>query len=297
LTLSTNFNQDPSNLGDWISQAEASRIHGVSRQAISKLVRAGRLRSKSIGGRVFVSRSEVESFHPLPSGRPREEDIRDLNRLRKLIGDARPEVRLAIFDELRKEYPIHPLEAKIGISAEVILSAAARSGELTLRMTRDVIAEAAFETYVVNALPNWVSEPVLGNQPFDFRLRDAEGPLTVQVKLQRSERGVPKLRGGLFVAETQRTRSGPDQSTGLSTRPYHFGEFDILAVAMHPSSQRWDLFYYTVERWLVPRTTDANLMEVYQPVAIEPNEDWTDNFPTCVAWLRSGKQKTIHSFR
>ena len=293
--MSTNSNEGQTDLGDWISQAEASRIHGVSRQAISMLVQTGRLRSKSFGGRVFVSRGEIESFHPLSAGRPGKVRSRDLERLQKLLDDAGPEVRRTIFHELRKEYPIHPLEAKIGVSAEVILGAVDRSGELTLRMIRGVIAEAAFETYVVKTLTRWSSEPVSGNQPYDFHLTDPEGSIRVQVKLQRSERGVPKLRRGLFVVETQRTRAGQDQVTGQSTRPYRFGEFDVLAVAMQPSNGRWASFYYTVGRWLVPRAADANLMDVLQPVAIEPNDDWTDDFATCVAWLRSAETKTIRT--
>jgi excisionase family DNA binding protein len=59
--------------GEWISQAEASRIRGVSRQAIAKLVANGRLRCLEIGGRTFVSRSDVIEFVPLPGGRPKGE--------------------------------------------------------------------------------------------------------------------------------------------------------------------------------------------------------------------------------
>ena len=57
--------------GEWISQAEASRIRGVSRQAIAKLVANGRLRCLEIGGRTFVNRSDVIQFVPLPGGRPK----------------------------------------------------------------------------------------------------------------------------------------------------------------------------------------------------------------------------------
>jgi hypothetical protein len=57
--------------GEWISQAEASRIRGVSRQAIAKLVANGRLRCLELGGRTFVCRSDVIEFVPLPGGRPK----------------------------------------------------------------------------------------------------------------------------------------------------------------------------------------------------------------------------------
>lgn len=49
-------------VSDLITIAEAARLRGVSRSAISELVRRGRLRSTEMFGRVLVYRSEVESF-------------------------------------------------------------------------------------------------------------------------------------------------------------------------------------------------------------------------------------------
>lgn len=57
---------------DWISQVEAARIRGVSKQAIAKLIGRNRLSARSIGGRMLVRRSEVEAFVPMPIGRPRK---------------------------------------------------------------------------------------------------------------------------------------------------------------------------------------------------------------------------------
>jgi hypothetical protein len=45
----------------------------VSRQAISKLVRKGRLKSMVIGGHTLVSRADVLSFQPHDAGRPRSD--------------------------------------------------------------------------------------------------------------------------------------------------------------------------------------------------------------------------------
>jgi excisionase family DNA binding protein len=56
---------DVSNL---ITIAEAARLRGVSRSAISELVRRGRLRSIEMFGRVLVYRSEVESFQKQKPG-------------------------------------------------------------------------------------------------------------------------------------------------------------------------------------------------------------------------------------
>ncbi|WP_353068792.1 helix-turn-helix domain-containing protein [Tunturibacter empetritectus] len=63
--MSTNlFNPD-----DWVSQAEAARIRGVSRQAIARLVKKGRLHVWPVGGRTLVRRVEIETFEPEPAGR------------------------------------------------------------------------------------------------------------------------------------------------------------------------------------------------------------------------------------
>ena len=55
---------------EWISQAEAARLRGVSRQAIALLVKKGRLPVLKIGGRLLVRRKDVVEFTPEPAGRP-----------------------------------------------------------------------------------------------------------------------------------------------------------------------------------------------------------------------------------
>ena len=62
-------------MDDWISQAEAARIRGVSKQAIAKLIGRKRLTAREIGGRMLVRRSEVEAFVPLPIGRPHKKTV------------------------------------------------------------------------------------------------------------------------------------------------------------------------------------------------------------------------------
>jgi len=56
---------------DLITQTEAARIRGVTHEAIRYLVRKGRFTVVKIGGRVFLSRSEVEAFKPSVGGRPK----------------------------------------------------------------------------------------------------------------------------------------------------------------------------------------------------------------------------------
>lgn len=63
--LENNFKPD-----DWISQAEAAGIRGVSRQAIHQLVQKGRFRTYEVAGRTLVLREDVVQYEPDKGGRP-----------------------------------------------------------------------------------------------------------------------------------------------------------------------------------------------------------------------------------
>ena len=52
----------------WISQAEAAKLRGVSRQAIARLIQKGRFKTLSIGGKTLLRRSEVEQFRAKAPG-------------------------------------------------------------------------------------------------------------------------------------------------------------------------------------------------------------------------------------
>jgi excisionase family DNA binding protein len=300
--VSTNFSEDDPKSSDWISQAEAARLHGVSRQAISKLIRAGRLKTLSIGGHVLVSRAEILAYRPRAAGRPKSAPAnKELDRLLKLLGSCRPETRREVFLHLREEFPIHPLEFELGMKAETILEAIKRANPLTLRGIKGVLAEASFEVNVVSRLAGWTSLAVSGNPAYDFLLDDGNGQVRVQVKLQRSKAGRPMMANEadktlsptMFVVETQKTRAGMDRKTSESTRPYRFGEFDVLAVSMHPSTRSWEGFMYTVADWLIVHSDNKTYIKKFQPVVSEPNDDWTGDFQECVRWLRAGTKRTI----
>ncbi|MFO0952081.1 MAG: helix-turn-helix domain-containing protein [Isosphaeraceae bacterium] len=302
--MSTNYEDQGEGSEDWVSQAEAARIQSVSRQAIHKLVQGGRLRTKTLGGHVLVSRADLERFRPQPAGRPRTGETRRVDRIKRLVDGCTPEERRILFDHLRPGLTLHALESRLGLPAEAILEAIDRAGPLTIRMIRGVIAEAVFRTYVVDRLAGWESLPCEGDHPYDFLLKKGDRkPIRVQVKLQRSRDGRPwesqdvpkryRLAAGYFVAETHRTRGGKNRKTGEETRPYKYGQFDILAVAMQPSTSRWQDFRYSVANWLIPQLDDGSLIEEYQPIPLTPNGDWTDDFETCAGWLWENRQKTI----
>jgi len=227
----------------------------------------------------------------------------NLQTLRALLEKSTPEERQLIFRELRQHQVIHEFERVIGAPAEMILEAVHRAPELTRRMLRGVIADAAFRTFAVPLAveKGWKDATPEGNYAFDYVLRDDAGQVTVQVKLQRSERGHPVVKkgvrygfeGDVFITETQKTRTGSDGDD--KTRPYRYGEFDILAVSMQPSTGKWDLYMYTVGRWLLQGKGEGE-MATLQPVAMKPNSFWTDDFATAAAWFRTddgGKRMTL----
>lgn len=221
----------------------------------------------------------------------------NLQAIKAALAAVTQENRKQVFEMLRDEFPIHDLEKQWNVRAEIILEAIARASDLTKRGIRGVIAEASFNQYVVipRLLKGWKDETPEGDIPFDFRLIDTSGPVRVQVKMQRLEKQIPKRwrsLSGYFVVETQKTRSGKD-SLGKDTRPYRFGEFDILAVSLHPSTGDWTKFAYTVADWLLPREDDASQIAVFQPVCAVPNEDWCDNFDTAVSWFRQKTKRKI----
>ncbi|MHB1608544.1 MAG: helix-turn-helix domain-containing protein [Acidiferrobacter thiooxydans] len=59
------------NISDLISQSEAARLRGCSRQAVAKLVKQGRLQGFVVAGRVLVSRDEVLNYREKAPGRPK----------------------------------------------------------------------------------------------------------------------------------------------------------------------------------------------------------------------------------
>lgn len=75
--MSTDLMEEGIIPSDWISLSEAARLRGVSRQAISKLVKKGRLKTITIGGHILVRRADVEGFEPLEAGRPKAKGKND----------------------------------------------------------------------------------------------------------------------------------------------------------------------------------------------------------------------------
>jgi hypothetical protein len=240
-----------------------------------------------------------------------------LEAIKNLIDKSSIDERKEIKAYLRTLLP-HPLEIAWGVDADTILSAILRSSDLTKRGVRGIIAEAVFENEEDNILgkSGWRAIQISGDLSYDALLQKDDLSARIQIKLQRLEKGVPKLyypkhyeSGSLYVVEVQKTRSGEQKvkkallgtsatieataSVTVKTRPYRFGDFDILAVNMHPSSGSWKNFRYTLGDWLLPRPKDKTLIEIFQPVAATPNDLWTEDLLTCLRWFEEGRKGRV----
>lgn len=225
-----------------------------------------------------------------------------------LLECATDEDKAFIFAYLREHLPLHPLEQEWNTTSDAILTAIARSTDLTLRGVRGILAEATFETSVLPAMEQagWKALKIIGDLTYDFHIQRKKTAVRIQVKLQRREQGVPKEyskkstgkltappAGPIYVVEVQKTRGG--EKNGEKTRPYRFGDFDVLAVNLHPATGDWKRFAFTVGSWLLPRSSDANLIEIMQPVSATPDDFWTDDLNVCIDWLTAGGERRLYS--
>jgi hypothetical protein len=232
------------------------------------------------------------------------------DQIRQILGACTVEQRDELVRLLRTEYRIHEIEREWNTSAEVVLEALARANPLTKRMFKGILAEAACKIEIIDKLEGWrdVTAPG-GNFAYDFAIEQDGTTVTVQAKLQRKAKHKPMffrtksrrgVNSGFYVVETQKTRAGKKRSAAApsedqETRPYRFGEFDILAVSMEPSTGDWSQFRFTVGNWLMPRPDNPVLMAVLQPVSLQSNDDWTDSLPTAIEWWRANRKKTIRA--
>lgn len=238
----------------------------------------------------------------------------ELEEVKALLARMDESQRRQVYAYLRTILPKHPAEERLMISADGMLDALDRAGDFTVRMIRGVFAEAAFATDVLPLLTGWRQLSFTGDPAYDFLLTDQPEGVTppadiphpqvkVQVKMQRSVKKKPLTANKQwntlvswpadhFIVELQKSRKG--QKNGRDTRPYRFGEFDIVAVSLGPARGRWSAFMYTVERWLLHDPAKPDNILTFQPVAPSDNDSWTSDFNMAVAWLRNDQQRKIN---
>ncbi len=72
----------------------------------------------------------LKIFNPLiREGREQKQmnKTNDVDQIKQLLASCSPEQRYEIFQLLRQEFPIHPIEKTLNISAEIILDAISRA--------------------------------------------------------------------------------------------------------------------------------------------------------------------------
>jgi hypothetical protein len=208
----------------------------------------------------------------------------DFDRILQLVRECNPDQKQRIFGEIRELIVVHELERKFNVRAETILEAVARASDLVQRGVRGVIAETVFALEVVPMLRGWRDNTLKGDYPYDVQVTNGAQQVRIQVKLQRRMQGQPKMmsRDGTrgqpkdhFVVEVQRTRRG--LRDGENTRPYRFGEFDLLAVCMEPSKGDWHAFMYAPAAALVPDLRNPRIIRTLQPVPSSDTDIWTSD--------------------
>src|ERR1039457_1677428 len=88
----------------------------------------------------------------------------------QLIDRANEEEQRLVLNYVRRRVPLHQLEEEWATTAEAILTAIARSSDLTLRGIRGILAEATFEGTVLPEmeLEGWRPIAIVGDQAYDF---------------------------------------------------------------------------------------------------------------------------------
>lgn len=211
----------------------------------------------------------------------------DFEALLRAIRSCSAEQKQEIFSEIRDSITIHPLEQAFNVKGEVILEAISRASDLTQRGILGVIAEAIFSVDVVPTVQEWIPESLVGNHSYDCHLSREACHARIQVKRQRRKDGQPMVRDGLFVVEVQRTRGG--ERDGVNTRPYRFGEFDLIAVCMEPSTGNWKDFMYAPASQLEADASDPSIIRTLQSVPPFSEVDqgmWTSSLAKALEKLR-----------
>ena len=168
----------------------------------------------------------------------------------------------------------HPLESKLSAPAADIMEAISKG----FRAQADVKGKLA-ELYFARALGDLKSRGVIhgfiwndkDGEP-DFVIEIGERKLVAEVKNIRSGSAKRLVGDGWGTVELQKTRNGLDAS-GRKTRGYKKDHFDVIAVCLFNQSGTWT-YCYADSSHLTVRTTDANILEVYQTVTYEGDNVW-----------------------
>jgi hypothetical protein len=219
-----------------------------------------------------------------------------LAQIRGLLEQCSQEQLREIYHFLHGKLRFYDAANELNASADLVFEALSLMNSFQIRNFRGMLAEAAFKLFVLDTSPDLKSLPVSENAPYDFLIDDGRGPIRIQVKLQRrhGQRAMigsdaPNYMGydpEMFIVETWKTRSGD--------RYYPFGDFDIVAVCMHPSTGDWSSFMIVPAACLIPNEKDPTKLMHLQPVPPSPDDCWVTDLKSSISKFRSGTQLVIN---
>jgi excisionase family DNA binding protein len=174
--MSINLRRGDENILDisaWISQSEAARLRGVTRAAISALVKRNRFKTLKIGGKSLLNRADIENYQPQPRGpKPKE-------RHKEVESIPRPDRRQSTTPHGRTRVQSPPRQNKYLINKSgndqdlqkyISQAEAARIRGVSYQAITDLIKRGRLTTAIVAGRPvvlraeveNFVAQPKLG---------------------------------------------------------------------------------------------------------------------------------------
>jgi excisionase family DNA binding protein len=157
----------------WISQSEAARLRGVSREAIYNLVKKDRFITLKIGDKTLINRADVENYQPHQSGRrPSKRRKETASTQPQGLGESTtPQARTMVQSRSQQnKYLISKSKNDQDLQKYISQAEAARIRGVSYQAITDLIKRGRLTTAIVAGRPvvlraeveNFVAQPKLG---------------------------------------------------------------------------------------------------------------------------------------
>jgi excisionase family DNA binding protein len=177
--MSTNIRHGDENIVDisvWISQSEAARMRGVTRAAISALVKRNRLKTLKIGGKNLLNRADIENYQPQPRGpkpKERNKETESAPRSDRRTSNAEEGENKNLSPGQRVKYLRYACTNNKNLPDFISQSEAARIRRVARQSIADLIERGRLTSVTVadrtlvlrSEVENFVAQPKLGRPP------------------------------------------------------------------------------------------------------------------------------------
>jgi excisionase family DNA binding protein len=178
--MSNELRREDENISDispWISQSEAARLRGVSREAIYNLVKENRLKTLKVGDKTLVNRIEVENYRPrLPGPKPKgkkRSDVESTPTQSRRTSTAEEGERKSLLPGERIKYLRYAELNNINLADFISQSEAARIRRVARQTIADLIERGRLTSVTVagrtlvlrSEVEKFVAQPKLGRPP------------------------------------------------------------------------------------------------------------------------------------